>query len=258
MGQQPDAAQWDAPAWTNVEDRRRPRGAAWPRLGMAAAALGAALFPVLVTADSLTRDDGYDAGRHWISLLSLGPRGAAEQLLLVVVGVLVLGGSLGLARWPGGPGAAARRTSGWMALLGLGLVAAGVFRIDPVPSYPPHSPSVGVTPSGLVHGVAGCVIIVGLAGACWAGRALLGRRARWWPWVSLVAAAVVAGSMAACMALCARRGGSWEAAHAGVLQRTALFVGLVWLAVTLVRVCAAPWPPTRDDPPSSEGGSSPA
>jgi hypothetical protein len=31
---------------------------------------------------------------------------------------------------------------------------------------------------------------------------------------------------------------------------------LTWLDVTLLRVRSVPWPVTRDDPPSGEGGSS--
>jgi hypothetical protein len=99
------------------------------RLLLLAGAIGAAGFVLVFTVDGATRP-GYRPVRDPVSALALGPRGRVQTLNFVLGGALLAGGGGALVptAWPLGIGT---------VMLGLGLVASGVYRMDPMRGYPP-------------------------------------------------------------------------------------------------------------------------
>lgn len=207
------------------------------------------LLLVVSTLDGATRGDGYDAARHWVSLLAHGERAWLGTVVLFASGALVLAASVAFHRAErriGLPGGAWRS----MAVLGGSLLVAGVFPMDATTSYPMvRAAPPAVSLSARIHGVAGVSIIAALA-------LLLRATGRWYAsshsasdrtQTGLARAATKLGSTAiwlssgACVTLAAVRGsGSWEAAWAGAFQRFALVVGAIGLTLSciwLTRAC---------------------
>ncbi|TRW45275.1 DUF998 domain-containing protein [Georgenia yuyongxinii] len=158
-----------------------------------------ALFLGSIGAQMLLRD-GFDVRRHGLSLLSHGDLGWVQVSTFVVTGVLVGGLAVGLSRTPppGGVGPALA-----MGAAGLGLVLAGVFRVDAYGGFPPGlAGDPAARPGGtqsVMHDVGtalainaallACVLLArrfgrsgasGWAGYCW-GTALAGAALAWWP-----------------------------------------------------------------------------
>jgi hypothetical protein len=135
--------------------------------------------PVLFVAGFLAQDaltPGYEPTRQFISHLSLGPYGWVNSVLLVVSGGLVLLFAAGLRRLARRD----RRARGlWvpMGVLGGGIVAAGVFAIDPGLGYPPGSTPQSPSWHGTVHDLAGgLVLLATVAGCVMTGRRFTGDR----------------------------------------------------------------------------------
>lgn len=196
-----------------TRDRRRTR------LLLLAGAVGGPLFTTLALGQALTRD-GFDLARQPLSLLSLGDLGWLQITDFVVTGALMVALALGMRRvLTEGTG----RT--WAplltALLGLGLVAGGVFLPDPALGYPPGTPD--SIPSsfswhGTLHAVAPPFAFTALVACCFVfvrRFAAGGRRA-----AALYSAAtgVVALSLTA-----------WpDQDGAGIRLAVAVFLGLAW------------------------------
>lgn len=122
--------------------------------------------------------DGFDFARHQWSLLANGDFGWIHILNFVLVGLMTIAAAAGLRRaMPEGRG----RTWGprLIAIYGASLIAAGIFRADPVPGFPPgtrSSPDGAVTVSwhGMLHFAAGVIGFGCLIAACF----VLARRFR--------------------------------------------------------------------------------
>jgi hypothetical protein len=247
----------------------RPRGP--ERAAVGAGVVAAIAFPVVVLWDGATRADGYDPARHWISLLSLGSRAALGRASLFAAGLALAAAGVGLARLAGDRPAVGRAGgspshAAWsLVVLGVALLVAAVFPIDAVASYPMSSGPTPLSPTGFVHGVAGCVIIVASAAACWFGAAAIGERSRWAVATARLVVAVVLLASSASLVVAAWRKGNWEQADAGLFQRVSLFSALAWIAAFGVVVLrdgavlgdgAAPRDPARprEGRAGSEGG----
>ncbi|WP_369076924.1 DUF998 domain-containing protein [Paractinoplanes toevensis] len=164
---------------------------------------------------------GYDANRHWISQLSLGPGGWAGALNLATVGIWLFLAGLGLrsqvSRW------------GFRLLLGCGvdLVLIALFRTDAGIGYPPGLPA-----EHSLHGLVHKVLSLGLAGAGIGGvialrTALPFRRS---PVAGLVTAALMAVAFAAGAVLVSLdANGVLSGSPSGLFERVALFAGLGWI-----------------------------
>ena len=189
--------------------------------------LAGPLYVLASLAEAATRP-GFDLTRHPWSLLALGRLGWIHVTVFTVTGLAVLACAVGLHRTgrpdPSDPrtdddpdaadgGAGAHRAAWLLAGYGTCLVAAGAFRPDPVPGFPPGTPDTShLSWHGLLHLAAG-----GLGFACAVAAALVlartdaarGRRA----WAALsrtaagalavafVATAATAGARAAVLAL---------------------------------------------------------
>jgi hypothetical membrane protein len=185
----------------------------------------------------------YSPARHWISSLALAPGvGRVQVVAFLASGVLVLAFADGLRRAvPDGPGS----TWGprWVGVAGAGLVAAGVFPIEPALGYPPAAvAAAGWT--GPLHDVAGLAVFTGLtvAAAVWSRRFRRG-------W-SVACAVGVAGFWLAGGVLAGLDYAEvWTPAPAGLAERISITIGMLWLLVLAVDRRALPAPrPDRATP----------
>jgi hypothetical membrane protein len=130
-------------------------------------------YLVVSLAQALSRD-GFDPGRHEWSLLANGPGGWVQMLNLVLTGLMVVAAAVGFRRALG-TGRAGTWAPRLLAVYGVALVAAGVFRADPMNGFPlgtPDGPPPDPTVPGALHVVAGGVGFLALVAATWllAGR----------------------------------------------------------------------------------------
>ncbi len=138
------------------------------RAGLAGfAALAAPVFTVAAVVQAAARD-GYDITRHPVSMLALGDAGWVQTASFVVTGLLSLAGAAGARRLlRGGRG----RTWGpiLLALIGAGLLVAGVFRMDASDGFPAGTPDAPLTTmSGhmILHNVGGSLSFLSMIALC--------------------------------------------------------------------------------------------
>ncbi|MEU7871744.1 DUF998 domain-containing protein [Dactylosporangium sp. NPDC049140] len=129
-------------------------------------AVAGPLYVVLGTAQAVFRD-GFDIRQHALSLLSNGGLGWIQITNFLLTGVLTIIAATGVRRaLRGAPGGTwAPRM---IALYGVGLIAAGIFRADPSFGFPPGTPDGqgAVSWHGMLHLVSGSIGFIGLIGAC--------------------------------------------------------------------------------------------
>lgn len=201
----------------------------------AGAALAAPVFLVVASVQVLGRE-GFDLTRHPLSLLSNGDLGWVQIANFVVTGLLVLAFAVGLRR------RFARGRSGTWApilfgLLGVGLVAAGVFVADPSGGFPPDAPPVtDPTWHSTAHSIAAALATDPAAIGCLVlARRLAGDGDRWWAAVS------VATGLAAITL------GWWpDADSISVRLACLLALLLAYISLTAVRLRRVPDRPARD------------
>jgi hypothetical protein len=158
--------------------------------------LAGAVYLVSGLTQAVTRD-GFDLGRHSLSLLANGPLGWIHVTTLVVAGLMTVAAAVGVRRALRG----GRGSTGAAALLtgyGLALVAAGVFRADPMDGFPvgtPAGPPAEVTASGLAHLAAGGIGFACLVAATFvlARRFAAESRRGWARWSRVTGLVVLAG-----------------------------------------------------------------
>ncbi|GHJ56401.1 hypothetical protein Nm8I071_57080 [Nonomuraea sp. TT08I-71] len=122
---------------TTLTQAGTTRGVSTATLLTAGAAAGP-LFLGLGLAQAFTRD-GFDLSRQPLSLLALGEHGWIQIANFVVSGLLALAGAAGFRRaLRGGP--AATWGPALVAVLGVGLIVAGVLRADPSMGWPAGAP----------------------------------------------------------------------------------------------------------------------
>jgi hypothetical protein len=99
--------------------------------------------PVIFVASFLIQGalrSGYDALRHPVSSLSLGPAGWVQMVTFWLAGLLIAAYAVGLRRAGSG-----WWTPGLVGLVGVGLVGAGIFAADPISGLPARFAGVGPT-----------------------------------------------------------------------------------------------------------------
>ncbi|MEU7070181.1 DUF998 domain-containing protein [Streptomyces narbonensis] len=185
------------------------------------------LWALVALTQAATRD-GYDITRHPLSALSNGSLGWIQITNFVLAGVLTVIGAGGLRR-------ALRGTPGgtWAPRLvrisGVGMIAAGVFVMDPADGFPVGTPDgmpAALSWQSYAHFAAGSVTFTALIAACYVlgrhfGRAGLRRHA--------------VGSRVAGTALLLGNGWAMGGGTAGTLT---LAVGVI-TAMVWISSCAA-------------------
>lgn len=128
---------------------------------MVRAGLIAGPLYVIVSLIEVVTRDGFDPRRHAWSQLAHGDLGWIHSANLIVSGLLVVAASTGWRRLLPG------RAGTLLAVYGLSMVVAGVFRADPGNGFPPGTPeTVPLSTPGLVHFAAGGVGFPCLVAAC--------------------------------------------------------------------------------------------
>lgn len=181
---------------------------------------------------ALTRD-GFDLGRHQLSLLMLGEHGWVQRTNLLLSGVLVLVAALGARR---ALGAASRAVPVLMVVAGIGLLGSGTFAPDPMAGFPPGAPE-ETTASGLLHLAFGAMTFGALAAAAIvAGRWFAARGETRAARGSRVAGALVLAGFVG--------GGALSQSSAGVallwVAVVATYAWLAWFSVRLYRTVPHP------------------
>jgi hypothetical protein len=190
------------------------------------------LYLVAGLVQALTRD-GFDLGRHALSLLENGPLGWIQISNFLIAGLLSIACAVGMRRvLAGRPGGT------WgprlVGVYGVGLVLAGVFRADPTDGFPPGTPAGQgqVSWHGMLHLAGFGVGFLCLIAACFVvARGLAAPGQRRSTVFSRVSGLVMLGAVAASFATAGT-----TTALAAVW--VAVVVGWTWLAVTAVRLRA--------------------
>lgn len=189
--------------------------------------VGAVLFYGILLIEGALRP-GYAPDYHVGSALSLGERGWIQIVNFLLLGFSMLPFAVGLRRTLGDSIGASL-----VAVFGLGIIASGLFPMDPMRGYPPGTPP--GTPEVLswhhqIHNAAGPLAFIALFAGCLA----LSRRLRGgWRLYTLLTAATG-------LALTAWTGTAWlgDAANTGLVQRGLIFVYLSWIALLGARLAS--------------------
>lgn len=102
---------------------------------LALGTIGAGAFVVIFLIDGATRP-GYRPRYHPVSALALGSRGWIQTTNFVACGALITASAIGIHQ-----AGAHLLLAVTTAVFGLGLVASGVFPMDPMRSSPPGTPA---------------------------------------------------------------------------------------------------------------------
>jgi hypothetical protein len=123
------------------------------------------LYVVVALAQALTRD-GFDLSRHSWSLLANGELGWIQIANFIVTGLMTVAAAIGLRRalTPG-------RGRTWAPLLiaiyGVSLIGAGIFRADPAQGFPAGTPeTTTISWHGMLHFMLGGIGFLCLIAAC--------------------------------------------------------------------------------------------
>ena len=191
----------------------------------------AGLFVLTFLIDGATRP-GYDASHNFVSQLSTGERGWLQIANFVVCGALLVAGSVGLVRARG-----PNLVSALIGVLGVCLIAAGVFVADPGLGYPPgmRTPPRS-TSHGAIHEVVSLIAFLAL-GFVPMVAALHARSSRLWALYSLLSGAAVLVFFAATVLVAAGQERVVSAdASIGLLQRFSVVAGFAWLSAHFLRL----------------------
>ncbi|MFI9593908.1 DUF998 domain-containing protein [Nonomuraea sp. NPDC052265] len=202
-----------------------PAPAASTRTLLTAGAVAAPLWTAVNLAQVLTRE-GFDIIRHPLSQLSTGSLGWLQVADFLVVGALVIAGSYGLRRATAG-----RWLPRLLLVNGIGMISAGIFRMDAGDGFPvgtPAGPPTTMSWHAVLHMASGSIAFIALAAACF----VLGRRfsragARGSAVASFVAgAAVIAGN-----------GWAMSGGHGGSLTLAVGVTGaMLWVSAVAYRL----------------------
>jgi len=190
------------------------------------------LWASVSLAQAFTRE-GFDLTRHPLSMLSTGSLGWLQITNFLLCGALTAAGALGLRRaLHGSPGGT------WVprlvAVYGLGMMAAGVFVMDPGDGFPAGTPMGAPTTMSwhaLLHMASGSVSFIALSAACF----VLARR--------FARAADRTGAVLSCLAGSAVALGTvWamSGSPAGSLVlAVGIIVGMLWISTVAARLRGA-------------------
>lgn len=182
---------WAGNAPANAAGSHFDRGAAVTRSLLGYGVLVGPFYLAVGLTQAFVRD-GFDFKRHALSHLANGPGGWVQVANFVLCGAMVIAAAVGFARVLRPQ---SRTTSWFLAAFGASMMAAALFRADPVDGFPPGTligPPTTISTTGLLHFAAGAIGFVALAVSCFAAaRALAHRKQRSMARLSLGAGLVV-------------------------------------------------------------------
>lgn len=202
------------------------RGAAVTRFLLLCGVMAGPFYLAVGLAQAFLRD-GFDFGRHPLSVLANGPGGWVQTANFVLTGLMVVAAAVGFGRVPG------PRSRGLMFFLGafgVAMIVAAVFPADPVDGFPPGTPKgppATISTTGLIHFASGGLGFLSLGISCFfAAWAMWRRRVPALAWLSLLSGlAVLIGFFGGIMS------------PIGILGIWfAVVVGWTWLAVLSLRL----------------------
>ncbi|MEV8590398.1 DUF998 domain-containing protein [Streptomyces sp. NPDC051180] len=135
---------------------------------LACVAVASPLWAAVSLTQAATRD-GFDITRHPLSALSTGSLGWLQITNFLVAGVLLALGATGLRRAMLGT-AGSTWAPRLVRIAGLGMIAAGIFVMDPADGFPAGTPSgqpATLTWHSYAHFAAGSVTFTSLIAACY-------------------------------------------------------------------------------------------
>jgi Protein of unknown function (DUF998) len=209
-----------------------PSGTTWettrPTLVLLACGVVAGpLFVAVALLQAFTRE-GFDLGRHPLSLLSLGELGWIQIANFVVAGLLSVAFAVGLRRV-----LQSGRGSRWGPLLvgayGVGLIMGGVFVTDAGAGFPPGAPAGApeqLSWHGMLHAIAPVLAFVSLIAACFVlARRFAGLGQRGWAGYCVATGVALLGLLA------------WPDQDTVVVQlAVAIVLGWAWLSALAARL----------------------
>jgi len=137
--------------------------------------LAGPIYLAVGIAQGLLRD-GFDFGRHPLSVLANGPGGWVQTANFVVTGLLVVAAAVGFQR---ALRATSRATGIFLGALGVSMLVGAVCRADPMDGFPvgtPLGPPTSMSTLGLLHFVAGGLGFVALGVSCLIASRAMSRR----------------------------------------------------------------------------------
>jgi hypothetical protein len=124
--------------------------------------------------------DGFDLGRHPLSVLANGPGGWVQTANFLLSGLMVVAAAVGIGRVL----RPQSRISGWLlACFGVSMLAAAMFPADPVDGFPVGTPEglpTTVSTVGMIHFASGGIGFLALAVSCITVAVAMSRRGESW------------------------------------------------------------------------------
>lgn len=195
------------------------------RLAAWAGIIAPALFVAVFTVEGWLRP-GYNFLSTYVSALSLGPRGWIQIANFLILGVLLLGFTLGIAaEFPGGR--ASKAGPILFAIMSILFFVSGPLVMDPM-----GTPLNQITVHGTIHGLSGGIIFILMPVSCF----VFLRRFRQDPdwrslqWPTLVLGIIVAAAVV--LLTITSKSPSVEAAFKdwlGLIQRTIIVPFMLWV-----------------------------
>ena len=189
------------------------------------------LFVAVALLQALTRD-GFDLGRHPLSLLSLGALGWIQIANFVVAGLLSVAFAVGLRRVLR-PGRGSTLGPLLVGAYGVGLIMGGVFVTDAGAGYPPGAPAGApeqLSWHGILHATAPVLAFLSLIVACFVlARRLAALGQRGWATYCVATGVALLGLLA------------WPDQDTVTVQlAVAIVLGWAWLSVLAARLLTGP------------------
>lgn len=206
-------------------------------------AVGPLLFAIIFLVEGATRP-GYDAWRTTISTLSLSDQGWVQIANFHLFGLLTLCFAVGLKR-VFKTGLASSSGPILFAVIGVGLILAGIFVTDPCLGYPAWPPvDRPESLHGTIHNLAALAVFLSLPVICF----VLGRRFardpawRVWSTISMITGSLILFFFAWFFTSVSASAGAMpgEAVHAGLLERIACILGCLWMSAVAFRLILRP------------------
>jgi hypothetical membrane protein len=202
-------------------------------------AIGPLLFTMIVLIEGAIRPD-YNAWRTTISTLSLSDEGWVQIANFHLFGLLTLCFALGLKR-VFKTGRASSSGPILFAIVGIGLILAGIFVTDPCLGYPVSAPpNLPESLHGTIHNLAALVVFLVLPAICFVMGRRFARDPAWRSWSTL---SMITGSLVLIFfawfftsVSASADAVSGESVHAGLLERVTTLIGCLWMSALAIRL----------------------